>query len=115
MCIRDSYGTSDIGFNFSPVQLGGNAWEDTKKLWDQSPIKYVANIETPLLILHAEADYRCPMEQAEQLFTAVKELGKTDCKLVRFPNEGHELSRSGRPDRRIKRLEEIVNWFEKCV
>ncbi len=107
------FGTSDIGFNFSPIQQGGNMWDDTQKLWNQSPMKYVQNIETPLLIIHSEQDYRCPMEQAEQLFTAMKVLNKADCEFIRFPSEGHELSRSGRPDRRIKRLDSMVGWFEK--
>ena len=106
------FGTSDIGFNFSPVQQGGNMWDDTQKLWNQSPMKYVQNIETPLLIIHSEQDYRCPMEQAEQLFTAMKVLNKAECEFIRFPGEGHELSRSGRPDRRIKRLDAMVGWFE---
>jgi dipeptidyl aminopeptidase/acylaminoacyl peptidase len=106
------FGTSDIGYNFTPIEQGGNPWQDTERLWDQSPIKYVKNISTPLLILHSEADYRCPIEQAEQLFIALKTLGK-ETRLIRFPDEGHELSRSGRIDRRIQRLEAIIDWFKR--
>lgn len=106
------YGTSDIGPRFSELEQGGTPWADLEKLWEQSPIRYVERVTTPLLILHAEADYRCPIEQAEQLFTALKRLGKAPTKLVRFPGEGHELSRSGRPDRRVARLEMILSWFE---
>lgn len=105
------FGTSDIGYNFTPIEQGGNPWQDTERLWEQSPIKYVENITTPLLILHSEGDYRCPMEQAEQLFIALKTLGK-ETRLIRFPDEGHELSRSGRIDRRIQRLEAILDWFK---
>lgn len=105
------FGTSDIGYDFTPVEQGGNPWQDTEKLWAQSPLKYVANIHTPLLIVHSEADYRCPIEQAEQLYMALKCLGR-EVRLMRFPDEGHELSRSGRPDRRIARLEAIVAWFK---
>jgi len=105
------YGTSDIGYNFAEQEVAGNPWEHTERLWDQSPLKYVANVTTPLLILHAEEDHRCPVEQAEQLFIALKKLRK-ETRLIRFPGEGHELSRSGRPDRRMARLEAILGWFE---
>ena len=107
------YGASDIGYRFTPLQQGGNPWDDTEKLWQQSPLKYVANVSTPTLVLHAEADHRCPIEQAEQWFIALKQLGKAPTRLIRFPDEGHELSRSGRPDRRVQRLEAIVGWFEE--
>ena len=105
------FGTSDIGFSWIHVEVGGNPWEHTERLWNQSPMKYVADIRTPLLILHAEEDHRCPVEQAEQLFTALRVLGR-EVGFVRFQDEGHELSRSGRPDRRLQRLKLIVDWFE---
>ena len=105
------YGTSDIGYNFATVEVAGNPWDDLEKLWQQSPLKYVANVATPLLIVHAENDHRCPVEQAEQFFVALKRLGKKT-RLLRFPDEGHELSRSGRPDRRVERLNAIIDWFE---
>lgn len=105
------YGTSDIGYYFTYDQIGGRPWEDLEKLWDKSPLKYVKNVKTPLLIHHAEMDLRCPIEQAEQLFTALRELGK-EAVLVRVPEEGHELSRSGKPSRRVERLKQILEWFE---
>ncbi len=104
------FGTSDIGFSWIHIEVGGNPWRDTDKLWAQSPIKHVANVNTPLLIVHAEDDHRCPVEQAEQFFTALRVLGK-EVAFIRFPGEGHELSRSGRPDRRVQRLEAILDWF----
>lgn len=104
------FGTSDIGFSWIHIEVGGNPWEHTEKLWAQSPINHVANVNTPLLILHAEDDHRCPIEQAEQFFTALRVLDK-EVSFIRFPDEGHELSRSGRPDRRVQRLEAILNWF----
>ncbi len=106
------YGASDIGYKFSDLQVGGNPWEHLDKLWDQSPLRYVAEVRTPLLILHADEDHRCPVEQAEQFYVALKTLGK-ETKFIRFPDEGHELSRSGRPDRRVARLEAILDWFEE--
>ncbi len=106
------YGTSDIGPWFVNRELAGVPWGDVEALWRQSPIKYADKIETPLLIVHSEEDYRCPIEQAEQLFSVLKHLGKVETEFFRVPGEGHELSRSGRPDRRIARLEAIVGWFE---
>ena len=107
------YGTSDIGPWFAEREVGGRPWEDLDLLWRQSPLAYVADIDTPFLVLHAENDRRCPIEQAEQLYAALKRVGRTPAEMVRFPGEGHELSRSGRPDRRIARLEAILEWFER--
>lgn len=106
------YGTSDIGYRFAEYEVGGNAWDDTRLLWEQSPLKDAARVTTPILIIHSEQDLRCGIEQAEQWFVALKRIGRVDTRLVRFPDESHDLSRSGRPDRRIQRLEEIVGWFE---
>ncbi len=106
------YGTSDIGYRFSETEQGGNPWDDTTALWEQSPLKHVANVTTPLLILHAEEDHRCPVEQAEQFYVALKRIGKAPTRFIRFPGESHELSRSGRPDRRVERLEAILDWFK---
>ncbi|WP_078548293.1 alpha/beta hydrolase family protein [Litchfieldia alkalitelluris] len=104
------YGVSDIGYYFSEWEVKGDLVNDTEKLWNHSPLKYVANIETPLLILHGEKDYRCPIEQAEQLFIALKKQKKTT-KFVRFPGANHELSRSGNPKLRVDRLNHIKEWF----
>ena len=106
------YGTSDIGWWFSERELRGRPWEDFEKLWRQSPLRLAHRIATPLLIIHSESDLRCPLEQAQQLFVAVKRAGLAHTKLVTFPEENHELSRSGRPDRRVARLDAIVEWFE---
>lgn len=106
------YGTSDIGYRFAESELRGNPWRDTDLLWSQSPLARVEEVVTPVLILHSDADHRCPVEQAEQWFVALKRIGKAETRLIRFPDEGHELSRSGRPDRRVRRLDEIVGWFE---
>lgn len=105
------FGASDIGYRFSEVEVKGNPWDDKEKLWEQSPLKYAKNVKTPILLIHAEEDHRCPIEQAEQFFVALKRIGKVPVKLMRFPDEGHELSRSGRPDRRVERLEAMLEWF----
>lgn len=107
------YGTSDIGPAFVERQLGGVPWGDAEALWRQSPLRNADKITTPLLIIHSEEDHRCPIEQAEQLFAVLKRVGKAETEFLRVPGEGHELSRSGRPDRRVARLDAIVDWFER--
>ncbi|GKU81714.1 S9 family peptidase [Niallia sp. NCCP-28] len=105
------YGVSDIGYYFSDWQLKADL-TDVETLWKHSPLAYVEKIETPLLILHGEKDLRCPIEQAEQLFIALKKQKKTT-KFIRFPESNHELSRSGKPSLRIERLNYIKNWFKE--
>lgn len=108
------YGVSDIGYYFTEDQIWGNPWDDTEKLWKHSPIAYVDQVNTPLLILHGEQDLRCPIEQGEQLFVALKRLGK-EAQLIRFPGADHNLSRSGNPHLRVRRLSHIVRWFEEHI
>ena len=107
-------GTSDIGMRFWDDELGGNFQRraDTARLWAMSPLNFVENVRTPTLIIHSVLDHRCPVEQAEQWFTALK-LHGVETRLVRFPGEDHELSRSGRPDRRAARLNEYLNWLDQ--
>ena len=96
------------------LQLGPPPWPDLDELWRRSPIRYVKNVRTPLLLTAGEMDLRCAMSQSEELFGALRLLGKT-VELVRFPEESHDLSRGGRPDRRVERLKRIVGWFEKYL
>jgi dipeptidyl aminopeptidase/acylaminoacyl peptidase len=77
-----------------------------------SPISRVRDIVTPLLIIHSEDDLRCPIEQAEQLFVAMRILQR-DVEFVRFPAESHELSRSGSPAHRRQRAEIILEFFDR--
>lgn len=107
------YGVSDIGYYFCDWQHDADM-TDVEKLWDLSPLKYAKDIETPLLILHSEDDLRCPMEQAEQLYITLKGMEK-ETELVRFPQSDHNLSRSGIPNLRIDRLNEITGWFERYL
>ncbi|MDQ0415124.1 S9 family peptidase [Mesobacillus stamsii] len=104
------YGVSDIGYYFTEWQIKADL-SDLETLWKHSPLAYVDQITTPLLILHSEKDYRCPIEQAEQLFIALKRQGK-ETKFIRFPESNHELSRSGKPNLRLSRLAAIVDWFD---
>ena len=96
------------------MELGPPPWPDLDELWRRSPIRYVQNIKTPLLLTCGEMDLRCAISQSEELFGAMRLLGKT-VELVRFPEESHDLSRSGRPDRRVERLRRIAGWFERFL
>ena len=80
----------------------------------QSPLKFIGNARTPTLVIHSENDMRCPIEQGEQVFTALKRLG-VDTEMVRFPGESHGLSRGGRTDRRVARLKHILRWFDRYL
>lgn len=107
------YGVSDIGYYFTDWQIGDDM-TNVEKLWHHSPLKYASNVETPLLILHSEKDFRCPIEQAEQLYITLKAQGK-ETAFVRFPNSSHGLSRDGIPSLREARLEEMIQWFAKYI
>lgn len=108
------YGVSDIGYYFAPDQTASDMWNDLDKMWNQSPIKYAPNVTTPTLFIHSDEDYRCPLEQGLQMYTKIMENG-TDTKMYIFHGENHELSRSGKPKGRIKRLEAIKDWFDKYL
>ena len=103
-------GTSDIWSGYT--YLRKRQWEDPALYWRYSPIAYVQDIRTPLLIVHSEEDIRCPIEQAEQLYVALKQL-RREVRFVRFPGENHELSRTGKPSHRVQRFEHILGWFEE--
>jgi len=77
-----------------------------------SPATYARDVETPLLVMHSENDLRCNVEQGEHLFTLLRLLGK-EVEMLRFPGEGHELSRSGSPRHRVQRFEAILDWFDR--
>ncbi len=106
------FGTTDIGYFFGPDQLGGDPWSNPQGYAEMSPLTYVRNVKTPIMFIHSMEDYRCYMVEAFQFFTALKYFGK-EAKLALFPSENHELSRSGKPYHRIKRLNLILDWFKK--
>ncbi len=108
------WGTSDVGYLGNDLQWGGPPWENMAFYLDRSPLTHVAKVRTPTLLIHSERDFRCLIEQGEQFFTALKYLG-CPAEFVRFPDEGHELSRSGQPLHRLERLRRIVGWFEKYL
>jgi dipeptidyl aminopeptidase/acylaminoacyl peptidase len=96
------------------LELGPPPWPNLDELWRRSPIRYVQNMRTPLLLSSGEMDLRCAISQSEELFGAMRLLGKT-VEMVRFPEESHDLSRSGRPDRRVERLRRIAEWYVRFL
>jgi dipeptidyl aminopeptidase/acylaminoacyl peptidase len=95
-------------------EFGTRPWEDAEITRAQSPLTYVANIRTPLLLLHADTDFRATIAGAEALYRATKVLGK-EVEFVRYPREGHELTRSGEPGHRIDHMLRILEYFERHV
>lgn len=93
----------------------GNIWDQPERLWAQSPLRFAGNIHTPLLIIHSEGDLRCPIGQAEQLYSALMRL-KQEVTFLRYPAEtSHGLSRNGPPDLRVDRLERITKWLDQYL
>jgi dipeptidyl aminopeptidase/acylaminoacyl peptidase len=107
-------GTSDLGPEYTRGETLADPWSDVESVWRQSPIAYADKIHTPLLIIHSDEDYRCPLEQAEQLFAALRWLGRK-VEMVIFLGEHHGLSRGGRPGNRIERQRRIIGWFQKYL
>ena len=106
------FGVSDIGYYFADDQNLADPFNSPEALWERSPLKYASDVRTPTLFIHSDEDYRCPLEQGIQMFTALKYFG-VDSKIVIFHGENHELSRSGKPKHRQRRLDEIITWFKK--
>jgi dipeptidyl aminopeptidase/acylaminoacyl peptidase len=105
----DSFtGSSDIGWFFADDMYG----PDPAQQAAQAPLSHADRIEIPMLIIHSEQDWRCPVEQAQRLFVALKRRG-VPVEMLLFPGEGHELSRSGRPRHRVARFEAILDWWSR--
>lgn len=103
---------SDYGIDFAVEQQFDDMYNCAEDLWSYSPLKFANNVKTPLLFIHSFEDYRCPIDQAYQYYTALICRG-VETRMVAFKGENHELSRSGKPKHRSKRLYEITNWIEK--
>ncbi len=106
---------SDIGGYFGPDQTGAKGLfgdKNTQTLWVFSPLRYAQNAKTPTLFIHSEEDYRCPLPEGMQMMQALVQNG-VETRMVIFRGENHELSRSGKPKHRVRRLKEITEWFEK--
>ncbi|HTK10948.1 MAG TPA: S9 family peptidase [Ktedonobacteraceae bacterium] len=112
--IASMFGASDVGWDLGYENFDAMPWENLEAYMHMSPISYVQNMRTPLLIIHSEQDLRCGIEQAEQLFTALKWMGR-EVQFVRFEGQSHGLSRGGHPHSRLERLRHIKSWFAKYL
>jgi dipeptidyl aminopeptidase/acylaminoacyl peptidase len=107
-------GTPDFGPFFNMMQhLVEDPWspEGVQTLWKISPLAYVSSVKTPLALMHSEFDYRCPIEQAEQFYMAIKFYQKAPVELVRHPRSNHDLTRQGPPVLRVDRFNKMFKWF----
>lgn len=111
-----AWANSDSGPEYDRAARMGDPLspEGVERLWRQSPLRHVASIRTPLLMLQAEADLRCPPQDNEQLFIALRHLRRT-VEFVLYPEESHVFSSSGRPDRRIDRMTRMLDWFDRYL
>lgn len=105
---------SDIGYGFGVRYTGLDPWKDEAVLWRQSPLAYADRVRTPTLFIHSEDDYRCPLPEGLQMYSALQYHG-VPSRIVIFNGENHELSRNGRPLNRVKRLYEITAWFDRYL
>ena len=109
--LESMYGTSDIGFTFGKLQWGGKPHDAVDWLRDHSPSTYAHRATTPTLIVHGEADDRCPIGQGEQMFVALKEAG-CEVEFARYPGASHGLMRLGPPEHRVDYLSRVLGWFD---
>jgi len=112
----NAWANSDSGPEYARMALMGDPLspDGIDKLWRQSPLRNVANVHTPLLMVQGEADLRCPAADNEQFFIALKVLGRT-VEYVLYPDEYHVYANAGRPDRRIDRQERMLAWFDRYL
>ena len=106
--------TTDIGYCFNTSQLGGDVWKNHDKMWELSPMKYADQIKTPALIIHCDEDYRCWLSEGVQMFSALQYNG-VPSKLLLIHGESHGVSRIGKPNKRVRRLEEMREWFSRYL
>jgi len=105
------FGTSDGAWVWNRV-TGAYPEDDVEKLWNMSPVKYVRDIQSPLMVIHSEGDDRTPIGQGEEMFNALRR-NSIDTKFIAFPEESHGLTRIGKPSRRVERLGCILEWFKE--
>lgn len=104
--------TSDIGPYFAQDQQSATYYENPEKLWWHSPLKYARNVKTPTLFIHSDEDYRCPLCEGLQMLNALLDQN-IEARMCLFHGENHDLSRTGLPQHRLRRLNEITNWMEQ--
>ncbi len=110
--LTSSFGTGDIDSTYAERQYG-LPWEAEAVYRERSPLTYAPNITTPTLIIHAENDYRCPIEQGEQLYVWLKKLGRAPVEFIRVPRSSHTINAS--PRQRLQVREKVFEWIERYV
>lgn len=105
--MSDAYELIEYSYGMTP-------WRDPQRLWELSPIAAVERMTVPLLLIHSENDFRVPIGEAEQLYTMLRRLGRT-VEFVRYPREGHELTRSGEPAHKVDHMQRTIGWFERFL
>ena len=108
------YGQTDIAVQFGEQQWGGTPADNFEAYVAHSPITYAPAVKTPVLLLHGEADIRCPISQSEEYYTALKRLGK-QVEFVRFPGGYHGFVRSGHPAMVRSYHEHVLDWFDRTL
>ncbi|AUZ86277.1 S9 family peptidase, partial [Arthrobacter agilis] len=103
-------GSSDIGWFFSEAYTG----TDPARVEAQNPFAKIGQVRTPAFVIHSEEDLRCPIEQAQRYYTALKKQG-VETEMLVFPGETHELSRSGSPWHRRQRFDHILRWWARYL
>ncbi len=109
--LESLWGTSEVG-RMLDGELGGTPAQIPEVYRRCSPLTYADAVTTPVLLIHSERDYRCPIEQSEQFFTALLQRGR-EVEFLRFTTTDHGLSRGGPPRQRVTRLEAIMDWFDR--
>ncbi|WP_227353015.1 S9 family peptidase [Haladaptatus salinisoli] len=108
--LNSFYGSTDA-FKLVEWDFDTTPWEEPEFLWERSPVAYADRVTTPTLVVHSDEDFRVPVNNAEMLYLLLKK-NDVETRLVRYPREGHELSRSGEPAHVVDRLERIARWFD---
>ena len=112
--LHSMYGTSDIGTSFGEAQWGGSSADAADKMLERSPIAFASDVDTPVLLLHGDADARCPISQSEEYYTVLKRL-KKEVEFVRFPGCSHLFPRMGHPKMREEYLTRTLGWFDRYL
>lgn len=110
---ESAHGTSDIGMWFVPWEMRGGIAERRETYRRLSPINYVERVTTPTLIVHGEADDRCPIGQGEELFIGLLAAGRVPTVFVRYPGAGHLFRTTGRPSHRLDANRRTIEWLER--
>jgi dipeptidyl aminopeptidase/acylaminoacyl peptidase len=108
------FGTSDIGASWGVREMGGEPWAREQLYRERSPITWVERVQTPLLLYHGEDDLRCPIEQSEQVFSALNRRGR-EVELLRIPGESHGALGSGSPVHRVEARRVILEWLRRYL